>query len=136
LEEAKACFVEEETIYRRLGDQIGLARALNGFATLKAERGDYTSALEIFSEMVRIMRDYDEPYGLLSGLENSGHLCARTGSHDEALGLFEEPLGICSRLGNRSGRAAILSGISAVHIAQSEVDRAHETLGEALAIRR
>ena len=52
-------FEESLAVWRELGDQRAVARALSNLANIVALKGDYTRARALYAEALAIFRDWE-----------------------------------------------------------------------------
>jgi tetratricopeptide (TPR) repeat protein len=108
--EVGAAFEESLGLYRKLGDERGIARALMNLGNLKRRERDLEAAEALFREALAIYDSLGEAFGQGAALMNLGDLYSARGDRGEALALFERAREITRAGGARSRVLAPISG--------------------------
>jgi predicted ATPase len=96
-------------IARQLGDQQGVAVALNGLAVQSREQGDTAASRAFLEESLSVWRELGDAEGEARALSNLANAAKEQGDYARALSLCEECLSIFRRLGDQTGIAWSLS---------------------------
>jgi predicted ATPase/DNA-binding CsgD family transcriptional regulator len=92
---------------RDLGDDRGLASALNNMALLALDGGDLVETRALFEESLLVKRRLGEPRTVAIGLANLSDVLIRAGLVSQALGSLVEAAGIAADLGDSQLLATI-----------------------------
>jgi tetratricopeptide (TPR) repeat protein len=140
---ACAYLTEGLTIYRELGDQVGIARALNNLGLVAFHQADYATARVCYEESLTIKRTVGDKLGIPPTLENLGGLALRQGNYVLAHTCMTEAVALSWELGIKevvvmglelAGELALAQG-QPVHTAQllAVVEGLRNALGAPLA---
>src|SRR5215472_4555050 len=135
-------FLKENVEIRRNTDGKGprLASALNNWARMLQERGDYKRADESFQEAIAMLRAAAGPtsWNLAKVLANLGLLRADQGKYAEADQLEQQALDMRKKLGGDESpdQASSMVDLALVRSLQHDPAAAEPVLREALAIRK
>lgn len=128
--EVAAAFEESLTIYRRLDDRKGVARALMNLGNLKRRVRELDAAEPMFREALEIYRGLGEAFGHGGALLNLGDLYSARGDREKARSYFEEAREITRRGAARTTYAFSLQYLGTMAIMDGELDRAQELYEE------
>jgi non-specific serine/threonine protein kinase len=120
-------------IYRRVGDRLGIARALNNLAMTALDQDNTSAAQLLLEESMVICRELGDQRGLGILLNNLGLVAQRLGKHSTAQALYEEALATIRTLGDRECIANLKNNLGTVLGLQGDYPRARAMLKEALA---
>jgi len=81
-------------IHRRLGDQLGLTKALRNLGVVYVELGEFEEAETQFDEAIHVAREIDDQLVYADLINNLGAIKNMKGNWREALELYHESLGI------------------------------------------
>jgi tetratricopeptide (TPR) repeat protein len=121
---------------------------MHNTATLKADQGKLTEALELYNQSLSIKREIDNcseidsdlrkdnQQGIAATLHAIATVYRNQGKVEEAIALYEESLAIERSIGNQQGIAATLHAIANVYSNQGKVEEAIALYEESLAIQR
>ncbi len=131
---AEALSLGEESlaICRALGDEKGIAAALNNLCITGTFSGDYEAALRHGEEGRTIIERLGDSQGTASSVNNLGILARTSGDLDHATELFNSALTIWRRGGDRRGVAAALNNLAMVARRRGENTKATGLAVEAL----
>jgi predicted ATPase/class 3 adenylate cyclase len=124
--EVAAAFDESLALYRRLGDERGIARALMNLGNLKRRERDLNGAEELFRQALAIYERLGEAYGQGGALLNLGDLYSARGDRDQARALFEHARDITRSGGARITYAYSLQYLGTMAVVDGDLDRAEE----------
>ncbi|HTW21128.1 MAG TPA: tetratricopeptide repeat protein [Mycobacteriales bacterium] len=97
---ARRYFEQAMNFRRSLGDDRGLASALNNMALLALDDGDLVEAARRFEESLLVKRRLSEPRTVAIGLANLSDVLIRLGYVGQALDALYEAAGIAADLGD------------------------------------
>ncbi|MCB9592559.1 MAG: tetratricopeptide repeat protein [Sandaracinaceae bacterium] len=132
LDEAERLTDRALEIHRRLGDDVGVARALRTRALIASQLGQLSEAEAAVSEAVRLAKPDRALEGL--ALHTAARIALRLGDHERAVRGYEDALDRHRRVGDRRWQALALSELAIVHIDRAEVDAAEARVDAGLAI--
>ncbi|MFN2251857.1 MAG: tetratricopeptide repeat protein [Anaerolineae bacterium] len=135
-EVAKACYAEALEASRDLGDDRGIAVALNGLANIAYGVGDLDRAVPLYEESLAHARAAGDTVFVGGVLGNLGNVALRRGRLDEARARHEESLSIRRRMGDLRGAASALVNLGNVSFYRGDAEYARQCHEESLAIRR
>jgi predicted ATPase/DNA-binding winged helix-turn-helix (wHTH) protein len=126
-------FVEQSlSIYRRLGDQWGIAVSMNARAIVAWDRQDYAAAESHFDESLACWRDLGDRVAVARCLHSFANCVRGRGDYVRARALLEEAGRIFEQLGDRSGAAWSLNQRGDIAREEGEVAAARELYQRAL----
>jgi predicted ATPase/DNA-binding CsgD family transcriptional regulator len=111
---ARTQFVACLAIWRELGDQDGIASALNGLGMVDREMGEYERAREQFEEALRIWKSIDDVPGIAVAHHNLGLVATIEGQYERAQFHHEEALALRRQRGNVDGVAYSLWALATI----------------------
>jgi predicted ATPase len=123
---------ESLAICRALGDERGIAAALNNLCITGLMSGEYEVARRHGEEGRAIIERLGDSQGAATSMNNLGLLARVSGDLDGATDLFNAALGIWRDGGDRRGVAAALSNLAIVARHQGETSKAKGLAVEAL----
>jgi predicted ATPase/class 3 adenylate cyclase len=124
--EVAAEFEESLSIYRRLDDRRGIARALMNLGNLKRRARELDAAETLFMEALGIYQDLREAFGQGGALLNLGDLHNARGDSDRARSFFEQAREITRLGGARITYAYSLQYLGTMAVVDGDLDRAEE----------
>ena len=98
-------------LFRRLGDRLGQAWALDELGLVHQLAGDYPAATACLAEALGLVRDLGDRHGLSKALNSLGELSLRTSAAVAAQGQHAEALAIARELGTPAEEARALEGM-------------------------
>ncbi|HUE43958.1 MAG TPA: protein kinase [Candidatus Sulfotelmatobacter sp.] len=119
---------------RQLGDQPGLAVALNASAVLRREQLDLAGAQKTFEECLVIWRDLGDQKGIARTLSNMASVAKMEGEYERSRRLYAECFATFRALGDREGVAWSLNYQGDVVREQGDAAGARSLYERALAI--
>jgi len=130
-------FYEESlSLYKDLGDRLGIANALNGLGFTSRRQNDWKSAPIFFEKALKIGYEIENEHVIAAALEGLG-LIAR-GQHNwiEARRFFEQFLAAERKLKNTTQIAIALFRLGSVAFAQGDIEVARTRYEESLSLYR
>lgn len=123
-------------IYRKLGDDPGIASVLNNLGSNSSHLSDYASARAFFEESLAISRRRNDGVGVSRALGNLGCVLRLLGDYAAARACFEEGLQMRRDRGDKQGIALGLANLGNLVRLQGDHGTAHRLLTESLEICR
>lgn len=123
---------ESVSILQGSGDKNKLANALRGLSATIFERGDVETAREIDLKMLELYREVENKAGIAMALAYIGWDEVYLGETQQGIRRIEESLAMQHEMGNKSGIAFSMMVLGTCLYQQAEINRADETLREAL----
>jgi predicted ATPase/DNA-binding SARP family transcriptional activator len=133
---AEALIGEALPLSRQLGDQTGVAKALNGLGEIADRRGDFQRAATLHREALAIYREHGLRRESAGSLNNLGTVAYYQGDIDGATALWEEAVAIFRELGDLWATGVLLGNLGSVAMAAGDLDRAVTLHEENLSIAR
>ncbi len=133
---AQALCEESLSLYRELGDKLGIALSLNALGILARNRGDYGRAISLLDESLTLCRELGHKWAIGETLNILGLTVRRQGDFSRAKALSEESLALFRKIGDKWGLAKSLGQLGVVARYQGEYERARALHEESLALRR
>jgi tetratricopeptide (TPR) repeat protein len=124
------------SIFRELGDRIGIAWSLNYQGDVALDQGDSQAAAKLYEESLIIFRELGDQSGIASSLTDLGNLARDQKDFPEAESLYRESLKIFHALDHKRGIARLLECLAGSAAAQSKPTRALRLAGAAAALRQ
>ena len=136
---ATRMWVEESlTIYRELGAEgrLGVANSLITLGDLSRQSGSYEIAFSLLEEALRLMRELNDPGGIVHALWQLGYYSVSRGDYPQAERYFTEALPLSRQIADEYHQTVILSGLGESAVRQGDFGRAAEFEEEGLRLRR
>jgi tetratricopeptide (TPR) repeat protein len=120
--DAGALLEESLSIYRELGpaSRLSLAHTLLMLGDTEIGVGNYTAAVSVIEEGLRIMRELNESSGSARALWKLGWHSLSQGDYEQASQCFAEVLPFYRRIGDKDGLSMVLSGRGEVMVRQGD----------------
>jgi predicted ATPase/DNA-binding SARP family transcriptional activator len=118
--EARPALEESLAIFRELGDEAGIGRALNHRAIAAFYCGDFTTAQTLYEEGLAICRQLGDRRAVSQALTNLGNVANALGDYPTARARYAESLAIKRELGIPRDIATALMGLG--NVAENEGD--------------
>ena len=131
---ADGFFTESLTVYRKLGDQCGMADALHGVGTVARADGDAAQAAALFEESLHLYREAGDEEGVAWSLDHVGGAALELDDYALAEQHFAEGLSIFRRLRHSWGIALGLHHLGLSALALGRYSDARDQFDEALPI--
>ncbi|CAA9518071.1 MAG: hypothetical protein AVDCRST_MAG12-3607 [uncultured Rubrobacteraceae bacterium] len=129
-------YAEVLEVYRSVGDETGMARALLGMGNVRLAAGDAAGVERPVREALALFRALEDAEGESDALRCLGNLAERRGDAAGAVALGEELLSVCRDAGDARGVAILTRDIGARLRDQGELARAGALLEESVALAR
>ena len=129
---AKAAWQEGLEIWRALGDDDGVARALGDLASVFDLEGDSDHAIPLYEESAGLLRGLGHDYELGTVLSNLGVCLTGQGRLDEAARLHKEAIELCRASGRDEQLVISLFNLGRVSMFQGRRDAAADRFAQAL----
>jgi tetratricopeptide (TPR) repeat protein len=123
-------------IKEKVGDEHGMAPALNNLGSVYKAKGEWERAIEYFERSLAIWEKVGDEHGMASTLNNLGSVYQDKGEWERAIEYYERSLAICEKVGDEHGMATTFNNLGSVYKAKGEWDRAIEYYERSLVIRR
>src|SRR5205085_3039646 len=126
---------ESLTLFRELGQKVGVVSSFNLLGRLALSQGDVDTARLLVEESVVISREIGIRWSTAQSLSVLASLKAHLGEFSAARVLYEESLAIARKVGNKWLIASCLEGLAGVVATQEELAKAARLWGAAKALR-
>lgn len=132
----RAAVLAEECLklYRELGDQRGIAIAMNGLGHIALSNGDYTRARALGEESLPLLKALGDHWYIAESLYLVAYGCYAQGDYTTARALGEESLTLCREVGDRRAITDLLHALGLFAYKQNDYAAAHTFYQESLAI--
>ena len=111
-------------MFRRLGDRLGQARALDELGLVQQLTGDFPAAAASAAEAIELFRDLGSRHDLAMALNSLGELSLRTSAVQEARSHHSQALAIARELGAPLEEARAREGIGRSLLQQERAEAA------------
>jgi DNA-binding CsgD family transcriptional regulator len=130
-DQARSFNQESLDIFRALGDNWGMARALNNLGEIARLQGDYDSAQVIYDQSLAVWRTLNHKSGIAWSLHNLAYVAQHQGDYRHMEALFRESLVMYREQGDKQGVAMCVAGLAGVARAAVQPEWATRLLGAA-----
>jgi tetratricopeptide (TPR) repeat protein len=89
-QKASDCYEKSLGIFRELGDNPGIAKAMGNLANVYSRQGDWVKASDCYEQSLDIFRELKDSYGEGQTLANLGILYAQQSNQEKAIALWQE----------------------------------------------
>ena len=89
-QKASDCYEKSLGIFRELGDNPGIAKAMGNLANVYSRQGDWVKANDCYEQSLDIFRELKDSYGEGQTLANLGILYAQQSNQEKAIALWQE----------------------------------------------
>jgi predicted ATPase/DNA-binding SARP family transcriptional activator len=135
-EQAELLAAQSLDVYRSLGDEDGIAAALNRLGSAVSAAGDGARAVELQQESADLYRRLGDDRGLAVVLSNLGYRLVIAGDYEQARVLCEEALAIARRRGDPPGMPLPLINLGLATFLQGHYDEALACFRQGLELSR
>jgi predicted ATPase/DNA-binding NarL/FixJ family response regulator len=133
---ATELFEEALVAYREVGDERGIARALNALANCQFDAGNTGRAEDLVREAVEAFRRLDDRFGSAVSTALLARVVLASGDTAQARSLYAEALEIFRDIGNDGWSAYTIECLGFVGLIAEDADAARSAYEEALSIAR
>ncbi len=130
--DAEQAAEEALALYRRLGDDQGIANTLTQLGAIYEHQGEYQRAIETLEEAQKLLRALDSNERLSFALVALGAMKQIDGRVDEAVGHYEESLALSRQRGDRNAMLSALINLGEVADLRGDRERARRLLRDSL----
>lgn len=128
-------FFKESLKYaEEIGNEAGIAGAINNIAYVYKNQGDYSQAIEQYSRALKIYEKIGRKEGISMTLTNLGSVFFEQGDKESALKYMQRAIKINEELSNQNAIANSLNNIGTLYRARGEYLKAKECFDKALKI--
>ena len=131
-EQARAAHEASLDVYRRLGDERGIASCLRNLGSVASSQGRYGRATELLGESLTLIRRAGTDTDVVRVLTALGILAISQGEHARAVAWFEEALSLARKTEDVRGIAVSLNNLGFATLTQGDPERATALFEEAL----
>lgn len=131
LREAQSDYARAETlieealpISRQIGDQSGVAKALNGLGEIAEDRGDFARATSLHQQALEIYQNTGLRRNSAGSLNKLAIVAYYQGDYETATTLWEESVQIYNELEDHWAAGVVLGNLGAVAMATKDFDKA------------
>ena len=132
LEHATAVSEESLALFRELGDERGIGRALYNLALVANHHEDYSRGRMLAEESAALLRKVGDKHNLIWSLNALGDAALRQRDYERAADFYQEGLALSREIGDKTSIAWLLQDVSQVLQFQGEYERAIPLLEESL----
>ena len=123
-------------LYRELGDEEGIARAIAELGGIAIHEGDLDRARERYEEAVPLFRQQGRQSRVAAALGNLGTIAHMQHDYATAVGYYDEAIELAKGSGDIDGAAVNLHNLARSELALGRAEAGLEALRESLAIAR
>jgi DNA-binding CsgD family transcriptional regulator len=135
-EPAQRSLEESLLLYRDLGDNYGVAHALECLGVAKTRLGDYGRATQLQEESLALYRELGHKWGIAVSLVNLGTLALKQGEYEQATTLHLESLALLRVMGDSLHIGYVLSMLGQESLMQGQLERSTALLEESQSLLR
>jgi len=123
-------------MFRKAGDEAGVAWTLNYQGDVAREKADFGTARSYCQKSLAAFRQLRDGWGIASTLSDLAGLSCDQGDNAEARRLYGESIKMFQELGHKRGIARALECLAASAAAQSNAEQSLHLAGAAAALRQ
>ena len=127
---------ENETLASNLGDRVGLARAINGLATIELNSGKAQDALNLFEKAFQIASGIGDRRDMAGALNNMANGLSGLGQLTEAQQKYESALVIEREIDNPTEQAKTLGNLAGLSSQRGDLTEAARQFNVAISLAR
>jgi non-specific serine/threonine protein kinase len=131
-EQARVAHEASLDIYRRLGNERGIATSLRNLGSVAASQGHYGRATELLGESLTLLRRSGTDTDVVRVLIRLGTLAISRGEHARSVAWFEEALSLSRKTGDAIMVAISLNNLGHVTLLRGDPERATALFEECL----
>jgi len=136
IEDALNSYHQAKKLFKRRGNQSGIAAALHQLGTIEQGRANYPDAIELFNESLDVWRTIDHQLGIAMALHHLGMIEEAKPNYLGAISFYNLSLGIKRKLGARPEMAVTLFRLATIELNEGNLKEAKLLYGESLDILR
>lgn len=129
---SRAMLEESLRLFREIGDQWGVAWALDNLGMIVLADGDYAQAQSMLDRSLALFHDAGDKRGTACVLDNLGWTALMRGEHGQARTRFEEALAAFREIGDRRGEGRALGNLANVLRIQGDLGQARALLAQSV----
>jgi tetratricopeptide (TPR) repeat protein len=133
---AIAALQESRQIYSEVGDQQGVARALNNLGIIQRRQGNFGDAKKFLQQSLEISRQTGNKLGVLQALNNLGNVLSDQGDMTKTQEAYEQSLKLTREIGDKGLEAISLDNIAGLLTTQGKLTSARQMYEESLRLAR
>jgi predicted ATPase/DNA-binding SARP family transcriptional activator len=133
---AKALVEESLDLYRELGNEEEVARAIAELGGIAIADGDLDTAAARYEEAAPLFRDQGHPSRVAAALGNLGTIAHMRHDYATAVGYYEKAIELATETGDVDGAAVNFHNLARSELARGRAGEGLEALRESLAIAR
>jgi predicted ATPase/class 3 adenylate cyclase len=127
---------ESLALFRKLDDNLGVARELDALGEIAQYRGEYGQSVELFTEALAIFYKIDNKEGIAESIGHLGVIARDRADYTHARELLQESLKLSRELDDKLMIAEALNNLGLVEHPLCNYERASLLFGEAVSIYR
>lgn len=135
-DEARTLGEASVTLYREVGDKLGIATSLTNLGLITYAQGDYTAARALHEESLALRRELGDKRGIATSLNNLGLVAFEQRDYENATSMYAESVEIYRDLGDRSSMASALNNAGNAAFFRGDFEAARRIYEESLTLRR
>jgi len=136
LERATSLSEESLALFRELGDERGIGRALYNLALVANNQEDYSRGRMLAEESAVLLRKVGDKGNLVWSLNSLGYAALRQRDYERAADFYQGALALSREIGDITSIALLLPDVGQVFQFQGEYERAIPLLEESLILLR
>lgn len=133
---AKVLHEQSLSLFRSLGDALGIARQLNALGEIAQYLGDYANSIEMHEASLAIKREIGDQEGISVSLRQLGVIARDRDQYPYARELLEESLKITRQLGDKLLMALSLNELGVVTSYLCDYKESTQLIEEAIALQK
>jgi predicted ATPase/DNA-binding SARP family transcriptional activator len=134
LDVAEKLFAEALDLYRALGDEAEIGRAIAELGAVAIARGDLDRASQLYEESLPIFRAHENDIRLAVALSNLGAIANMRKDAEAAIRYFDDAIALARSTGDEDGLGISLHNISRSYLQLERMDEGRDALFESLSI--
>ena len=135
-ERARSALQESLALYRKIGDNHGVAEALDMLGLLAREKGDVAQSIRLHEESLPLRQKVGDTRGIAYTLSQLGKAALYDGEYQQGAQYLADGLALRRQIGNINGIAASLNMLGWAMVHQADYARARDHFEEGLEVCR
>lgn len=132
--DAQDSLQQAKKLYKKRGNQLGVAIALHELGTISMNKRDYSEAIRLYSESLKISQRINFQLQVSFSLHHLGLVNQRMHHYPEAREFYKRSLEIKRKLGARPEMAVTLVNLATIELDERKLDEAESLYEEGLRI--